>query len=88
LQTARILGTTNATTKHKSLEGRRLVIVQPELADGKADGSPLIAIDPLGAQRGDQVIITSDSKRVRELVDDATTPARWSVLGTVDPRPE
>jgi ethanolamine utilization protein EutN len=85
LQTARILGTTNATTKHKSLDGRRLVIVQPLTAAGAADGNPLIAIDPQGARRGDLVMITSDAQRVRELVGDKTTPARWSVLGNLDP---
>jgi ethanolamine utilization protein EutN len=84
MQTARILGTTNATTKHKSLEGRRLVIVQPVLVDGTADGNPLIAIDPQGAQRGDLVMITSDAQRVREIVGDKNTPARWSVLGNLD----
>lgn len=85
MQTARILGTTRATTKHKSLDGRRLVILQPIRPDGAADGSPLIAIDPLGSRRGDLVMITSDSQRVRELVGDDNTPARWSVLGNLDP---
>ncbi len=75
MQTAKILGTTRTSTKHRSLDGRRLVIVQPTLADGSADGPPLIAIDTLGSQRGDLVMITSDSLRVRELVGDPNTPA-------------
>ncbi len=84
MQTARVLGTTHATVKHKSLEGRRLVIVQPLAADGSADGSPLIVIDPLGSRRGDRVMITSDAIAVRECVGDPTTPARWSILGQID----
>ena len=84
MQTARILGTTRASTKHKSLEGRRLVIVQPVRVDGSADGSPLIALDTLGSKRGDLVMITSDALLVRELVGDKNTPARWSVLGNLD----
>ncbi|TVP97360.1 MAG: ethanolamine utilization protein EutN [Planctomycetaceae bacterium] len=84
MQTARVLGTTNATTKHSSLEGRRLVIVQPLLADGSPDTSPLIAIDPLGCRRGDRVMITSDGSHVREIVGHSHTPARWSVLGSLD----
>jgi ethanolamine utilization protein EutN len=86
VQTAKILGTTDASTKHQSLAGRRLVIVQPVLASGAADGSPLIAIDSLGSQRGDLVMITSDSLWVRQLVGDPNTPARWSVLGNLDPQ--
>lgn len=84
MQTAKILGTTRASTKHRSLDGRRLAIVQPTLANGSADGPPLIAIDTLGSQPGDLVMITSDSLRVRELVGDPNTPARWSVLGNLD----
>lgn len=84
MQTARILGTTRASVKHASLNGRRLVIAQPILADGAADGPPLIVVDPLGSQPGDLVMITSDSPWVRELVGDPNTPARWSVLGNLD----
>jgi ethanolamine utilization protein EutN len=84
VQTARILGTTRASTKHKSLEGRRMVIVQPTMADGSADGSPLIAVDTLGSKRGDLVMITSDALLVRDMVGDKNTPARWSVLGNLD----
>ena len=85
MQPARVLGTTHATTKHPTLEGRRLVIVQPVLADGNPDASPLIAIDPLGCRRGDLVMITSDAARLREIVGgNKTTPARRSVLGNLE----
>ena len=84
MQPARILGTTQATTKHSSLEGRRLVIVQPVLADGSPDAGPLIAIDPLGCRRGDLVMITSDGKYIRELTKDESTPLRWSIIGIQD----
>lgn len=84
MQTARILGTTHATTKHKSLDGCRLVVLQPILASGSADGPPLIAIDPHGSKIDDLVMITSDSLHVRLLVNDPNTPARWSVLGLLD----
>ncbi len=85
MQTARILGTTHATTKHTSLDGCCLAIVQPLLANGMADGPPLIAIDPHGSQRNDLVMITSDALLIRSLVNDPKTPARWSVLGLIDP---
>ncbi|MGV3484922.1 MAG: EutN/CcmL family microcompartment protein [Planctomycetaceae bacterium] len=85
MQTAKILGTTHATIKHKSLDGCRMVVLQPLLANGSPDGPPLIAIDPHGSRRGDLVMITSDSLLVRSLVNDDNTPARWSVLGLLDP---
>jgi microcompartment protein CcmK/EutM len=65
MQPARVLGTTHATTKHPTLEGRRLVIVQPVLADGNPDASPLIAIDPLGCRRGDPERSSAATRRPR-----------------------
>ena len=85
MQTALILGTTQATIKHKSLDGCRMVILQPLLANQSADGPPLIAIDPHGSRKGDLVMITSDSLLARSLVNDSNTPVRWSVLGLLDP---
>ncbi len=84
MQTAKIVGTTHATTKHESLDGCRLVLVQPLLASGAADGPPLIAIDPHGSQNNDIVMISSDALLVRSLVNHPNTPARWSVLGLID----
>ncbi len=82
---ARIAGTATSTTKHPSLQGWRLVIAQPLQADGQSpDGDPQIAIDHLGAARGDRVMLTSDGRATRELMGSKTTPVRWSVMGIID----
>lgn len=83
--TARVIGTTTSTVKHPSMEGWKLLIVQPFLADGRTpDGDPVIAVDRLGAGRGETVIVTSDGQGTRELLGHMNTPVRWSVLGIVD----
>lgn len=83
---ATVQGTATSTIKHRSLEGWRLLVIQPYAADGTTpDGEPLLAIDRLGAGIGANVIVTSDGRMVRELMQDATTPVRWSVLGLADP---
>lgn len=84
MQPARILGSTNATVKHESLEGQRLVVIQPLMMDDSADGPPLIAVDAFGSRRGDRVIVTSDGSYAREVTNNKKTPARWSVVGIVD----
>ena len=85
MQTALVVGTTTATAKHPSLGGWKLLIVQPLAADDKSpDGDPVLAVDNLGAGRGERVIITSDGKGTRELLKSNTTPVRWSVLGICD----
>lgn len=84
MQPAHVLGSTRGTVKHESLEGQRLVIVQPLLANDSPDGPPLITIDSCGCRRGDRVMITSDGSFARVVTGHASTPARWSVMGIVD----
>jgi len=82
---ARVVGQVVSTVKHASLQGQRLLLVLPLMADREsADGDPIVAIDPTGAAVGQHVMVTSDGPAVRELVRSDTTPARWSVIGIED----
>ncbi len=83
--TGRVVGTATATVKHPSMEGWKLLVVQPYGPDGRTpDGDPVLAVDALGAGTGELVIITSDGKGTRELLKSDTTPVRWSVVGIAD----
>ncbi|RLS79250.1 MAG: ethanolamine utilization protein EutN [Planctomycetota bacterium] len=85
MQLARIIGTATATVKHPSLEGARLLVVQPLMADRRtADGDPQLAIDTVAAGVGDVVVITSDGRLLREVLHSEVTPARWSTIALVD----
>lgn len=84
MQPAKVLGTTHATTKHDSLRGQRLLVVQPLGVGDTADGAPLIVVDQLGATRGDRVMLTSDGAFARELVNHPSTPIRWYTIGIID----
>ena len=85
MQLARIIGTATATVKHPSLEGARLLVVQPLLADRTSpDGDPQLAIDTGAAGLGDVVVITSDGRLLREILECEATPARWSTIALVD----
>ena len=85
MQLARIIGTATATVKHPSLEGARLLVVQPLMADRRtADGDPQLAIDTVAAGVGDVVVITSDGRLLREVLHSEATPARWSTIALVD----
>ena len=86
MQLARIIGTATATVKHPSLAGARLLVGQPLMADRKTpDGAPQLVIDTLSAAAGDLVVITSDGRMFREILQSDTTPARWGTIGLVDP---
>ncbi|MGQ9576621.1 MAG: EutN/CcmL family microcompartment protein [Thermoguttaceae bacterium] len=85
MQAGRVVGSATSTVKHPSMAGWKLLLVQPYGPDGRTpDGDPLLAVDPLGAGIGQVVIISSDGKGTRELLQSENTPVRWSVIGIAD----
>ena len=85
MQLGLIVGTVTATVKHPSMEGRKLMIVQPRMADGRSpDGDPIIAVDTVGAGSGEVVIVTSDGRSARELLGRDDSPVRWTIIGIRD----
>ena len=81
----KVIGTAVSTVKHPSMEGCKLLVVQPTMADGiTADGYPLVAIDKIGAGAGETVMITSDGAGTRNMLNVDATPVRWSILGIAD----
>ena len=83
--TGRVIGIATSTVKHPSMEGWKLLVVQPLLADGGTpDGDPVLVVDRLGAGRGETVVISSDGRGTRELLGHNNTPVRWSTLGIPD----
>lgn len=82
MQVGMIVGTATSTKKHPSMDGWKLIVVQPLMADRKSpDGEPVLAVDRLGAGVGEAVIISSDGKSTRAMLNSDTTPVRWSVIG-------
>ncbi len=85
MRSAKVIGTATSTVKHPSMLGRKLLIVQPCLVDEvTSDGEPLLVVDAAGAGRGDTVMITSDGRFSRALVNDNNTPVRWTAIGIRD----
>jgi microcompartment protein CcmK/EutM len=85
MQIGSVVGIATSTVKHPSMEGWKLLVVQLLGADGKSpDGEPVLAVDRLGAGRGERVILTSDGRGTRELLKSDATPVRWSVMGIPD----
>ena len=82
---ALVIGTATATIKHSSMDGCKLMVVQPRMADGVTpDGDPLLAVDAVGAGAGEIVMMTSDGRGARELLGVAVTPVRWTIVGIQD----
>ena len=73
MQSARVIGNVTATVKHPSLDGWRLIVLQPVDIQNNADGFPVLAIDDLGVGTGDTVFFTSDGSSIRDAVGDEMT---------------
>ena len=81
---ARIDGTIVASTCHPSMAGHRTVICQPLDPEGRDEGTPVLAIDPLGAGLHQRVVLSTDGAATRKLVGDPKTPLRNLLIGLVD----
>ena len=55
MQLGRIIGNVVCTMKNASLEGHRLLLVQPIDRHGRDTGKPLVAVDSVGAGAGETI---------------------------------
>lgn len=81
---ARIDGYATATIAHPSLRGQTIVLCTPVDEHGRDAGSPLAAVDPIGAGRHAKVFITTDGSWTQNTVHDETSPIRNQVIGIID----
>ncbi len=58
---ARVTGTVVCTLKDEKLVGSKLLLVQPVDLAGASKGSPLVAVDSVGAGEGELVLIVQGS---------------------------
>ena len=86
---AKVVGTVVATQKEPSMDGLRLMLVQPLDVDGKAVGQAVVAVDAVGSGPGEIVLYcTGSSARQTQVTDkrpcDAVIMAivdNWEVRG-------
>ena len=84
MQLGRVIGHATSTIKHRSLNGWRLVVVQPVNVQRQPEADPIVVVDRLGSAPGHLVVLNSDGKAARDVVGDDKTPVRFWVSGIVD----
>ncbi len=85
MQIGLVVGTATSTVKHSTLNGWKLLVVQPLMADGaKPDGDPQLTIDQFGAGVGDRVVMNSEGRAISQMMKTEKAPVRGSVMGIVD----
>ena len=79
----RVIGTVVSTVKNESLEGRKLLIIQPVDAALNNTGKPVIAVDSAGAGKG-ELIFWCRGKESSFPFSPAEVPTDCTVVGIVD----
>jgi ethanolamine utilization protein EutN len=83
MQLARVIGTVVSTVKNSSLEGRKLLVIQPLNASLEKSGRPMVAIDSVGAGEG-EVVFWCRGKEASFPFDPADVPTDCTIVGIVD----
>jgi ethanolamine utilization protein EutN len=83
MQIARVVGNVVATIKNKTLEGRKILIVQNLTEDLKPKGKPIVALDAIGAGVGELVFWCRGKEASFPFKRDST-PTDCTIVGIID----
>ena len=83
---AKVVGNLWATRKHPSINGKKLLLVQPiDEIKGTPAGSILLAIDHnMDAGLGDTVLVIDEGSSCRQILGTKTGPTRTIIAGIID----
>lgn len=79
----RVIGTVVSSAKWVTLEGWKLLLVQPLDRHEQAAGAPLVAIDRTGVGKGELVMLEKSKEAILGLTNELT-PADAAIVGRVD----
>lgn len=83
MQIARVIGSVVATRKDELLAGIKLLVIQPVDSKGNNDGSPIVAVDTVGAGFG-ELVIFAKSKEGAMALPNPTACADAGITGIID----
>ena len=84
MQIARVIGTVVSTQKHPKFEGAKLLLVQPVTLDDTPRGSPLLAVDSVGAGVREKVLIVLEGRAAGEALGRKGAPVDAAIVGIID----
>ena len=80
----RVTGSVVSTIHHPIVEGHKLLLAERLDANGSPTGGYVIALDAIGAGKGETVLILDEGNGARQILDDDRAPVRSIVVGIVD----
>ena len=84
MQIARVIGTVVATQKHRTLDGAKLLLVQPLNIDDTPRGSALLAVDGVGAGVDEKVLVVLEGRAAGEALGRKGAPVDAAIIGIID----
>jgi microcompartment protein CcmK/EutM len=84
MQLARVVGTVVATQKHATFAGAKLLLVQPVGLDDAPRGTPLLAVDSVGAGVHEKVLVVIEGRAAGEALGRKAAPVDAAIIGIVD----
>jgi microcompartment protein CcmK/EutM len=84
MQIGRVIGNVVCTIKSPPLEGKKLLVVQPQDRSGKDHGKPLVAIDAVGAGAGETVYWCRGREASMPWYPEQEVPTEASIVGIID----
>ncbi|MCK4259078.1 MAG: EutN/CcmL family microcompartment protein [Halanaerobiales bacterium] len=79
----RIVGRVVATQKYPTLQGMKLLVIQPTDSSGKDDGDSHVAVDTIGTGAGEWVYLVS-SKDAGLAFEEELVPVDAAIVGIID----
>jgi ethanolamine utilization protein EutN len=84
MQIARVVGTVVATQKHATFAGAKLLLVQPVDLNDKPRGTPLLAVDSVGAGVHEKVLVVIEGRAAGEALGRKAAPVDAAIIGIID----
>jgi ethanolamine utilization protein EutN len=84
MQIAKVIGTVVSTQKHGKFEGAKLLLVQPLTPDDTPRGTPLLAVDGVGAGIQEKVLIVLEGRAAGEALGKRWAPVDAAIVGIID----
>ena len=84
MQIGRVVGSVVATQKHRKFEGATLLLVQPLNLDDTPRGTPLLAVDGVGAGVDEKVLIVLEGRAAGEAIGKKGAPVDAAIVGIID----
>ncbi len=79
----KVIGSVVCTVKHPSIDGKKILVVQPLDRNGKPKGNPIIALDAVGAGAG-ETIYWARGREATLAWPGEEIPTEAAIVGIVD----